>query len=96
MEQYVAAETIESFCKNNLLHDAVLYQFTVVGEAITHVEESILEKYDYPWYRVRSFRNMIAHEYFNIKLPAVWKIIQADLPRLRDTVLRILKNEFES
>lgn len=94
IQNYVAHETKESFCVNNLLHDAVLFQFTVIGEAIIHVDNDKLDKYDYPWYKVRSFRNLIAHEYFNIKLIAVWQIIENDLPELKELVLKILANKF--
>lgn len=41
------------------------------------------------------FRNMIAHEYFNIKLSAVWLVIKNDLANLKTTVQTILLNEFE-
>ena len=94
IEKYVKKESSKSFCENDLLHDAVMLQFIIIGEAINHVETEKLEKYDYPWYKVRSFRNMIAHEYFNIKLVAVWQIIKKDLPELKKTIQTILKNEF--
>ena len=66
----------------------------MIGEAIIHVEDEKLDKYDYPWHKVRSFRNIIAHKYFNIKLAAVWAIIQNDLPELKKVVEQILENEF--
>jgi uncharacterized protein with HEPN domain len=94
IQKYVLDESLASFCQTGLIHDAVLYQFSVIGEAIIHVEDEKLDKYDYPWHKVRSFRNMIAHEYFNIKLMAVWAIIQNDLPELNKVVNQILANEF--
>jgi len=94
IQRFVNKETIESFCENSMVHDAVLFQFMVMGEAINHVENEKLDKYAYPWYKVRSFRNMIAHEYFNVKLKAVWSIIEFDLPQLKKVVQRMLKNEF--
>ena len=94
IEQYVSGESSVTFCNTSLLHDAVLLQFVIIGEAIVHIENDLLDKYDYPWYKVRSFRNMIAHEYFNIKMPAVWKIIEVDLTDLNGMIKRILKNEF--
>ena len=69
-------------------------QFIIIGEAITRVDSDILERYDYPWYKVRSFRNLIAHEYFNIKLSAVWYLIQTDLSALKHMVGKIIKSEF--
>lgn len=67
IENYVNNETGISFIANLIVQDAVLFQLTVIGEAIQHVEDEILMKYDYPWYKVRSFRNLIAHEYPDLK-----------------------------
>lgn len=94
IEKFVKGVSLKTFCENDMLHDAVMMQFIIIGEAIMHVENTILEKYDYPWYKVKSFRNMIAHEYFNIKLPAVWQIIKNDLQQLKKAVQTILKKEF--
>jgi uncharacterized protein with HEPN domain len=94
INKYVASETVDSFINSDLIHDAVLFQFSVIGEAINFVEPEILEKYDYPWYKVRSFRNLISHEYFNIKMEAVWQIIQTGLPELQQVIQTILEKEF--
>jgi uncharacterized protein with HEPN domain len=94
IQNHVVYETVESFCEKSILQDAVMYKFTVIGEAINHVEDNILGKYDFPWYKVRSFQNLIAHEYFNIKMTAVWQIIITDLPKLNDVIQTILKSEF--
>lgn len=94
IEKFVGGESMETFCANEMLHNAVMMQFIIIGEAIIHVENEKLEKYEYPWFKVRSFRNMIAHEYFNIKLPAVWQIIDRDILQLKVAVQTILAAEF--
>lgn len=94
IEKFVTGETVETFCEKDMLHDAVMMQFVIIGEAIINVENEKLDKYNYPWYKIKSFRNMIAHEYFNIKLPAVWQIIENDLQQLKEIVQTILKKEF--
>jgi uncharacterized protein with HEPN domain len=94
IERFVEGINLDEFCENDMLHDAVLLQFIIIGEAIIYVEKEKLDKYDYPWYKVRSFRNMIAHEYFNIKFSAVWEIIQHDIPKLKIVISKILRNEF--
>lgn len=94
IEKYVQNENLKSFCNNDLLNDAVLFNFSVIGEAIIHIECEILEKYNYPWYKIRAFRNMIAHEYFEIKMDAVWLIIKKNLPELKALIYTILKTEF--
>ena len=82
------------FLNDHLLSSAILFQFSVIGEAVNNIEPDLLDKYEYPWYRVRAFRNLISHEYFNIKLEAVWDIIVNDLPKLKQITETILKNEF--
>jgi uncharacterized protein with HEPN domain len=94
IEKYVRGESAESFCEKDILHDVVLMQFIIIGEAIIHVENGILDRYDYPWYKVRSLRHMIAHEYFNIKLIAVWEIIENELAGLKEMIDNVLMNEF--
>lgn len=94
IEKYVQNESMKSFCQNDILNNAVLYNFTIMGEALIHVENDKLIKYNYPWYKVRSFRNMIAHEYFNIKFSSVWEIIQKDLPELKMVIAEMLETEY--
>jgi uncharacterized protein with HEPN domain len=94
IENFTKGHTLESFCNNDILWNAVLMQFIIIGEAIVNVDNNKLEKYSYPWYKVRSFRNMIAHEYFNIKLNAVWLIVENELPLLKITIGQIIENEF--
>jgi uncharacterized protein with HEPN domain len=94
IQKYVADEDRLTFCSKTLVHDAVLFQFTVMGEAINHIDSDLLDKYSYPWYKVRSFRNFIAHEYFSLKLPAVWQIIEDELPGLKTVIQTMIETEF--
>lgn len=94
IESFIQNESMESFIINPMLNNAVLFNFTIIGEALSHVENEKLAKYDYPWYKVRSFRNLITHEYFNIKLSAVWEIINTDLGELKLVINSILAEEF--
>ena len=93
IESFTRNVTKDDFLNDQLLSSAVLFQFSVIGEAVIHIETSLLGKYKYPWYRVRAFRNLISHEYFQIKLLAVWDIVVKDLPELKEQIEVILKNE---
>ncbi len=94
IEKFVTGKGLEVFLYDKMLHDAVLLQFIIIGESIIHIEQELLDRYNYPWYRVRSFRNMIAHEYFNIKLEQVWDTIQIEIPKLKVFINLIIKKEF--
>jgi uncharacterized protein with HEPN domain len=92
--KYTEDETLHSFCSNSMLQDAILMQFVVIGEAVNHIEFDILDKYSYSWYKVVAFRNLIAHDYFNIKLEAVWNIVENDLPGLEQLIKKMIELEF--
>jgi uncharacterized protein with HEPN domain len=94
----IAIQQIESFTEglnetefsNNLIvQSAVLYQFTIIGEAILHIDAELLEKVNYPWHMVRGFRNFIAHEDHKLEMSAVWTIISIDLQTLKNKVAEL-------
>ena len=92
--EYTKGITTDQFLEQPVIQDACLSQFLIIGEAVKHVDNIYLEKYDYPWFKVLGFRNLLAHEYFSISLNAVWNIISNDLPGLKTIIETILKNEF--
>lgn len=94
IETFTTNVNKNDFLNDQILSSAVLFQFSVIGEAVIHVETLLLNRYEYTWYKVRAFRNLISHEYFNIKLDAVWDIIVNDLPELKQIIETILHKEF--
>jgi uncharacterized protein with HEPN domain len=48
-----------------LLHDALLFQFVVIGEAVKHLAaDTRAAAPEIPWTDVAGLRDLIAHEYF--------------------------------
>ncbi|MBC8099621.1 MAG: DUF86 domain-containing protein [Armatimonadetes bacterium] len=43
-----------------------------------------------PWQQIRGFRNRIAHDYMNIDLELVWRIITDELTSLASAVAVLL------
>ncbi len=95
IQSFVRDITREEFLADKIRQDAVLYRFIIIGEAIRHVDNSILEKYSYPWHIPRSFRNFIAHEYHKIRLESVFNAAN-DLEELLQAVNLILSKEFKN
>ena len=83
----------ESFINDVVLINAVLFQFTIIGEAINHVDNTLLDKYPYSWYKARAFRNFIVHEYHAIEFGIVWEAVKKDLPELKKIIQSILVKE---
>jgi uncharacterized protein with HEPN domain len=94
IERFTIGSSEIKFEKDEMLASAVLFQLSIIGEAIIHVDQALLEKYDYPWFKVRAFRNLVTHEYFDIRLASVWKIVEKDLSEFKRTIEKIIENEF--
>ena len=61
IEVYTKNASKETYLNDPVLIHATLFQFAIIGEAIIHVDDGVLANYDYPWYKVRGFRNFIVH-----------------------------------
>ncbi len=93
IQSFVKHQTLTDFLNDTKGHNATLYQFLIIGEAIGRIDYSILTKYKYPWHIPKSFRNFIAHEYHKIRLDAVYRAAN-DLEVLKKTIQIILQKEF--
>jgi uncharacterized protein with HEPN domain len=64
--------------------DACLMNFIVIGEMVLRLSDTLMGKYkEVEWYKIKGFRNMVAHDYFGIDAEKVWDIIQTKLPELK-------------
>jgi uncharacterized protein with HEPN domain len=74
-----------------LLHDALLFQFVVIGEAVKNLAPATCEAApEIPWADVAGLRDLIAHEYFRIEIERVLDIVERDLPALEQAIDRVL------
>jgi uncharacterized protein with HEPN domain len=74
-----------------LLHDALLFQFVVIGEAVKNLApETRVSEPEIPWADVAGLRDLIAHEYFRIEIDRVIAIVERDLPPLERAIDRLL------
>lgn len=96
IESFIENQTKESFLESYLTINATLFQFAVIGEAIVHVDNDILNRYSYPWHKVRGFRNFILHEYQAIEYRIVWDAAKNDLAELKKVLKKILENEWQN
>lgn len=70
-----------------LLHDALLFQFVVIGEAVKNLTPETRESApEIPWTDIVGLRDLIAHEYFRIDIHRVLEIVERDLPPLEQAI----------
>lgn len=92
IRSYIKGHNYNSFTKNNMLIDAVIRNFEIIGEAVKHIPEEFKEKYKYiPWRKMNSLRNFLSHEYFGVDYSIIWKIAYDELPTDIENIKKSLK-----
>ncbi len=88
----------ENFFNSILIQSATVRQFEIIGEATDKISLGIKETFfNVEWRSIKSFRNLLTHEYSKVNISEVWNTIQNDLPTLKeqmeDILTAISKNE---
>ena len=92
IEQYTSGLSFEQFAANQLVIDAVVRNFEIVGEAVRNIPSEVTATHpDIPWEKMIGMRNKVIHEYFGVDEEILWKTIQEDLPVFREQIAKILK-----
>jgi uncharacterized protein with HEPN domain len=72
-----------SFISNNLTYDATLRNIELIGEAATHIPDTIRsENSDIPWRMIVATRNRLIHGYLGLDDDILWSIIVDEIPAL--------------
>ena len=81
----------EDFTADEKTYDATLRKLELIGEAATHIPDSIRASYpSVPWRQIIATRNRVIHGYLGIDNDVLWSIIQEDISQLL-LVLKSLK-----
>ena len=95
IERYTEGKTFEGFSHNEIVIDAVIRNFEIIGEAARNIPEEIKGKYPFvEWKEMLGFRNVLIHDYFRIEVESVWDTVQNNIPILKKHVLE-LKSKHE-
>ena len=75
------------FYEDEKTFDSVLMNFIIIGESVAKLSDHVKNMYPkIAWNKVKSIRNIIAHNYFGIDEEEVWQLICSHLPRLDQEV----------
>jgi len=81
------ADGREAFLASELVQDAVIRNFEVIGEAVERMPPGWLDRRpEVPWADYARFRDVLAHQYEMIRLERVWTTVETELPSLRAAV----------
>ncbi|HLL47124.1 MAG TPA: DUF86 domain-containing protein [Longimicrobiaceae bacterium] len=81
--RYTEGATIEDVLSNEILMDALVRQFTVLGEAATRISPPLrAQNPDIPWQRIIGMRNVVVHQYDKVLIKTMWDAVTDDVPGL--------------
>lgn len=93
IEKYTMELSFKEFCKKQIVIDAVVRNFEIIGEAARNVSNKIKSVHkEIPWKEMVGMRNKIIHEYFGVDLKICWKTIRDSLPDLKNKISHLIKN----
>jgi uncharacterized protein with HEPN domain len=95
LEEYVTGLDFEKFDKDKKTQDAVIRQIAIIGEAMGKLSKDFVDDHpELPSKEAVSMRNVLVHDYDWVDTEEVWRTTEQDLPELKQSVEKILKEEF--
>ncbi|MCP4456478.1 MAG: DUF86 domain-containing protein [Cytophagales bacterium] len=93
LESFTEGLSQEEFTNNAAIRLASVKVLEIIREAAKHISESIKDNFpEIPWERIVAFRNVLVHEYFQIDLEIVWRVVQDEIPGLKNNLQKIIIN----
>ena len=84
----------EQFLKNDIVQDAVIRNFEIIGEATKQLSIEFRKEYNYIlWKDIAGMRDILIHDYIGVDILAVWDTVKEYVPELKISIEIILKNK---
>lgn len=84
--------SFEDFSEKWIEQDAMTRNFEIIGEAAKNISEETIRKFpEIEWFKIKGMRNLIAHEYFGVRLEAIWDTAINDIPVLKEQIQKIIQ-----
>lgn len=91
---YAGDLSYENLIRDRMRADAIVRNFTIIGEAANNIPQEMRKKYPIiEWRKLIDFRNVIVHDYFGIDYEILWDIIKRKLPELQKGIKAVLEKE---
>ncbi|MES2426747.1 MAG: DUF86 domain-containing protein [Bacteroidota bacterium] len=89
---YTRGITYDDFVSNQMMIDAVIRNFEIIGEAANRLPNEYKDQCpQIDWFKIRGLRNRIVHNYFGIDYDIIWLTKENYLPELISDVQDLLK-----
>jgi len=91
---YTEKLTYEGFHDNELIQDAVIKNFEVIGEAAYHITSELKEDHSaIEWKKIQGLRHVLVHDYYKINPKILWNTKDVYLHELLTNLERLIEKE---
>lgn len=93
IEQYTKNISEEQFSKTEIIQDAVIRNFEIIGEATKKLSKDFKDTYfNVPWKDIAGMRDVLIHDYLGVDIDAVWQTVKINIPILKKDIEEIQKD----
>lgn len=83
IKEYTQGVSRAKWLESRLIQDAVIRQLTIIGEGAAELSDSFKKSVpEIPWHKIKGFRNIAVHQYWEVDSEAVWDIVKQSVPKL--------------
>jgi len=93
IKQYSSPFTsADDFLNETQAFDASLMNFIVIGEMVEKLSDELIDtsQNEIDWFRIKGFRNILAHNYFGVDAEEVWQVIHNSLLKLEIQLKKLI------
>ena len=84
IDDYISNVNFKKFQEKSIIHDAVIRQLEIIGEATKNLSEDFTKKHNnIPWRYMAGMRDKLIHQYFDVDFNLIWKTLETDIPSLK-------------
>jgi uncharacterized protein with HEPN domain len=81
--EFLGPAKLEEYLRNEMLQSAIERKIEIIGEASRRVSKAFqLAHPEIPWKSIISQRNVVIHDYGEIKPERIWGVVKTHLPEL--------------
>jgi len=93
IQETAAGMTRDRLFVDDLATRALMYDFTVLGEAANNVSEAFCNAHpELDWKAISGFRHKLVHDYAGIEYAILWDAMTVDVPEMLPKVRAIVES----